>query len=795
MRERLPLGSVAVISGAALANEVLLTRYFAIVHWHHYAYMMISLALLGFGASGTCILLAQRRLEGRFTQAYVANLAAFGVLAVGGPLAAAALPFQAEQLLWDPWQPVWLSVTYLVLALPFFCAGNALGLALLQWRTVSARVYAADLAGAGAGSLAILGLLYVVPPGTALKLVALAGPVAALVALAELGPRSRPAIVGCVTVLLALACVPASWLQPQPGPYKPLSQALRVAETRIVAEHSSPLARIDVIESPRVPLRHAPGLSLMATGEPPPQLGLFTDGEGTDAITATTDDPARLEFLGASTGALAYRVAEPRSVLVVGAGGGLEILRARHLGAPGVVAVERNPQIVDLLRRTFREYTGDLAGAPGVELAVGDARDVLASHPRSYELIVLPLTGAPGGSGLGGLGEDYLHTVEAFELYLARLAPGGFLSVTRHVEMPPRDALKLVATAAVALEHADVREPGRQLLIIRSWQAVTLLMKNGAVTTDEIRRVRAFCDALSFDVAWYPGMTRDLANVYNQLPQPWFYDGARALLGPERESYLAAYPFDLRPATDDRPYFHNHFRWRTFAEGWRARERGGLALLETGYPVLVATVLQALIAGGLLILGPLAVLRRRRSERRGTVRVFAYFAAIGLAFLFMEVAFMQKLLRVVYHPTVALAVALATFLLSAGAGSLWTSHRAPARARGALAIAVGGIVVLGFLYALYFDPLFTRIADWSIAARIGLAATLLAPLAFLMGMPFPLALRGLDPPLVPWAWGINGCASVVSPPLAILLAIDLGFTVVVCIALALYAVTLAVFPE
>jgi len=795
MSERLPGWSVALVSGAALANEVLLTRYFAVVHWHHFATMMISLALLGFGASGTFVTVARPWLLDRFADAYVVNLLAFGVLAVAAPVAASALPFQAEQLLWDAWQPVWLAFTYLALALPFFCAGNAIALALLQWRTRAGRVYAADLAGAGTGSLLILGLLYLVPAELALKLIACVGPVAAIVALVELRSRRRAAFAAGGAALLVLAGVPGHWLRADPGEYKALSQALRVPATRIVETRSSPLGRVDVIESQRVPLRHAPGLSLMAANEPPPQLGLFTDGDGMDAITAATGDPSRLEFLRDSTGALAYQVAAPRTVLVVGAGGGLEVLRAREHGASRIEAVELNPQVAALMRREFVEYTGGLLTGPGVELVVGDVRGMLASHQRRYDLIQISLAGGPAG-GLGGLNEDYVHTVEAFELYLSRLNPGGYLSITRYVQVPPRDGLKMLATAIATLEAAGAADPASRLLMIRSWQTVTLLVKNGVVSPDEVARMRRFCETRTFDVAWFPGMPRDLANVFNQLREPWFYDGATALLGREREQYIAHYDFDMRPATDDRPFFRNFFRWSSFAEAWRTRERGGMALLEAGYPVLVATVVQALLAGALLILAPLAVLRRRTEATRSVGRVFAYFACIGLAFLFVEVTFLQKLLRFVHHPTIALSVVLATFLLAAGAGSLWTSRVPQAgSARPRLVLAVAGIVAIGAVLAIAFDPLLARFDHWSLAAKIAISAALISPLAFLMGMPFPLALREIDPPLVPWAWGINGCASVVSPVLATLLAVDLGFTAVLCGALVLYVLTLAVFPR
>jgi hypothetical protein len=220
-----------------------------------------------------------------------------------------------------------------------------------------------------------------------------------------------------------------------------------------------------------------------------------------------------------------------------------------------------------------------------------------------------------------------------------------------------------------------------------------------------------------------------------------------------------------------------------------------MALLEAGYLLLVTTLGQALLAGVLLIVLPLVVFTPlARTGRRLRWQVFAYFTGIGLAFLFVEIAFLQKLVLLVHHPTVALALALATFLVGAGLGSAWSSRVAPTRSRHALLMAVAGIVVLGVVCGAVFDTLIGALATWSTVARALVAAMLLAPLAFCMGLPLPLALRELDEPLVPWAWGINGCASVVSAALATLLAVDLGFSAVLWIALALYVLGLAAFP-
>jgi len=786
-----------LISSAALAAEILLTRLFAIVHWHHFAYMVISLALLGFGASGTFLALAQRRLQRRFAASYLASVLGFAVLLPASAILARALPLRVEALLWDPWQPLWLLLMFVVLSLPFFCAATAIGLALTAFRAGAGRVYAADLVGAGLGSLGVLLALYLIWPEDVLRLIVALGLVSLVVGTLELRLVHRGWVVSAAVVaLVAVAATPVGVLRFEPGPYKGLSQALLVTGTRVVLERSSPLGRVSVIESPFVPLRVAPGLSLGSTSEPPPQLGVFVDGEGLEAVTAASHDERRLAFLAQTTSAVGYRIASPRRVLVIGAGGGMEILRARRLGARQVDATELNPQIAQLLAEDLRDYTGGLLDDPAVRLHVGDARGFLAASRDRYDLIQMSLPGGAAAAGLGGLNEDYATTVEAFELHLSQLEPGGYLSVTSGAQVPPKEALKLVATAVEALGNMGVPQVADRLALIRGWQTATLLVKNGRLTSDETRRLRDFCDEWSFDVAWLPGIRSADANVYNQLPGPWYYEGVQALLGPERDAFISTYPFDIRPATDERPYFHSHFRWPMLGEAWRSRDRGGMALLEAGYLVLALTLLVALAAGLALILLPLrlaAPLAGVQPSMRW--RVFAYFAALGLAFLFVEIAFLQKLVLLVHHPTIAMALVLATFLLAAGAGSAWSSRVPLQRSRRVLALAVTGIVVFGAVCSLTLDALAPALAVWPMAARGLFCVALLAPLAFCMGIPFPLALRELDEPLVPWAWAINGCLSVASAALATLVAVDFGFTTVLWVALALYVFVPAVFPQ
>ena len=776
-------------------------RLFSIIQWHHFAYMMISLALLGYGVSGAFLMLLQRQLLQRFAASYLINLVLFAVTSVACFLLAQRIPFNAEEVLWDPRQSLWLLSTYLLLAVPFFFAANAIGLALVYYRERLSRIYAADLLGAGLGSIGILLLLFVLLPVQALMALGLLGIVAALIGSREL--RQRSVVVWLILPLLAaLLFMPDSWRTLEMSPYKGLSQALLVRDTRVIAQRSSPLGLLNVVQSPTIPLRHAPGLSLNATTEPPPQLAMFTDGDGLSVINRYSGDTQTLAYLDQLTSALPYHLRPIRRGLVLGAGGGSDVLQALYHDAAHIDAVELNPQFARLMTTDYADFSGHLYEMPGVTLHIAEARSFVAGSAGDYDLIQVSLLDSYSASASGqyALSENHLYTTEALGEFLQKLAADGFLSITRWIKLPPRDTLKLLATAIDALRASGVHDPGQQLILIRGWQTSTLLIKNGIVSAADIERVRTFCSARSFDVAWYPGITQGESNRYNRLRAAWFHDAAVALLGEQRERFLDDYKFNLIPSSDDRPHFFHFFKWRTLQEILQLRERGGAPLTDAGYLVLVATLAQALLASLLLILLPIWIYQRRIRPGRQAIRrsrVAGYFLVLGLAFLFIEIAFIQKFLLFLHHPLYAIAVVLSSFLVFSGLGSAWLGGVAPGNRGRLLVGAVAAIVVLGALYLLLLGTLLEQFAALPDVARILISASLIAPLAFCMGMPFPLGLAQLAdhaPDLIPWAWAINGCASVVSAVLATLLAIHLGFTTVIAIALALYALALWLFP-
>ncbi len=793
-----PLAAIALLSGAALGYEVLLMRLFSIIQWHHFAYLIISVALLGYGSAGSAVALVRDRLLRHFTAVFVGSAVLFGLSAVAGFGAAQRVPFNPLELLWDPAQPLRLALVYLCLVLPFFFAGTALCLAFARFGAESHRVYSADILGAGSGSLVVLGLLFVLHPADALRAIGVLGIAAA--ALAAAG-HSRRLVAGLAFGAAALALiVPADWTRLMPSEYKDLTQALRVPGSRVLAERSSPLGLLTVLESPTIPLRHAPGLSLASPAEPPAQLGLFGDGDGPSAIDRS--GPGAEDYLDFLTTALPYHLLAGPSVLVLGAGAGGEVRQALSLGATRVDAAEINPDTVDLVQRQFADYSGGPYSAPGVSLHIAEARGFVAHRTQRYDLIQIALLDAFGAAsaGLHGVSESYLYTVEALGEYLGRLDSGGMVAITRWVNLPPRDILKLFATAVQALERRGVADPGARLMLIRSWKTATLLVGSAPFSAQQIAAAKAFCRERSFDTEYFPGITAPEANRYNRLDRPHLLEGALALLGPERERYLAEYKFAIDPATDDRPHFFHFFRWRTLPELLALKSRGGLPLLDWAYPVLVASLVQAVVVSVALILLPLGLLKSQSPRDGSTLaapRVAVYFLALGAGFMFVEMAFIQKFTLFLSHPLYAAAVVLAAFLVFAGLGSRWSERIAdwttPRRSWLFAAIAL-----LGLAYGYGLPPLFRQLMGLPDAARIALSLLLLAPLGFAMGIPFPSGMRQLArlrPGLLPWAWGINGFASVVAAILATLLAIHLGFTAVVLLGTGLYLLAWASFPR
>ena len=777
--------AIAAISAGVIAYQIILMRLFAVSLWQHFGYLVISIALLGFGLSGTVIALSRNYLLCRFAMTWHVNAVLFAVGAVAANAITQRLGFNPLELPWDATQLARLALIYIVLMVPFFAAANCIGLAFARAGEHAGRIYRYNLVGSGIGALLALASLFAMRPENGLRLVFFLGLAASAMAIS--GRRRLWALELAIAGGLVAIAMPGVWVAPQPSNFKDLSMALQVPAASVVAEAFGPLGLVSALASPTVPIRHAPGLSLNATSGPPPQLALFSDGELVGAVNRFDGDRASSAYLDFTTAALPYHLLERPRVLSLEPAGGAAILLARYHRASAIDAVEHDPSVARLLAGPLRDFSGGVYVLPEVSVHVAEPRNHIAGAQTSYDLIQLPTVHMP----VGGIRETFTYTIEAFGEYLDKLTPGGYLTVTSDLELPPRHALKLLATVIEALERRDVSVPEARIGLIRGWRTATLIVKNGELDGVARARLRAFAQRRSFDVAYYPGMARAEANRFNAWAEPFLYDGALALLGAERDAYFARHKFHLRPATDDRPFFFDLLRWRSLPELWTAKTHGAVSLIEWGYVLLAATVIQAIMWSTLLILAPLARLRSGASAGL-RARVCLYFVALGLAFLFIEMTFFQRLILFLGHPVYSISLVLGAFLAFAGLGAGWANRveRDLAR-RGLQPITCTGFtvaaVVLG--YALVLPPLLGELMMQPLLLRAAFALAVIAPLALLMGLPFPLALQRLSvvsPGLVPWAWGINGCASVVSAVLAILLAVEVGFGAVTVVAAALY---------
>ncbi len=785
--------AIMLLSAVGIAYQVALMRVFSIGQWHHFAYMIISIAMLGFGASGAALALFRDRVRG--WEGPLLRFSALGVAAAvpGSYVLSQQVPFETLQLLTERTQ-VWnLFLLYVILAAPFFLVATCITLGFFLAPRHIGRVYFFNMGGSGLGAAAAAGAMYALPPAHMPYWLAAAA-VGAYLLLCGGGTRRRFALraVPAAAVLLAVAV-------PEPLPvrvseYKDLSYALQLPDAEIVAEAYSPLSQVTAVSSEQI--RETPGqianYPMAELGRLPRQIGLFFDAGAVSPVHRFDgEDLAPFAFLDYVTTALPYRLLDEPRALVLGAGGGTDVLSALYHGAEHVTAVEVDPSVFQLMEHELRDFSGGLFQRPDVDAVLAEGRGYLEARPDAeFDFIQAPLFGSfsAAASGVRALDESYVYTVEALTLYLDRLAEDGVLALTCWLKTPPRDGVKLFATAVEALEAHGVEAPEDHLAMIRSWNNATIVATRAPLTETQIAAIRALAEDRFLDLSYYPGVTADDVNRYTILDEPHYYNAAQAILFGDRQAFYENALFYVRPATDDRPHFFRFLKLETMPE--LVRQMGGqwLHYMEWGYLVLLATIGQAALASVLVILLPLIVLARRPEVRGAKKWTLLYFACLGAAFMFLEIGFIQIFMRFLAYPIYAVTVVLTAVLIFSGLGSLcagmWRGRKPHL-----VAIAAAAICLLTVAYLRLLPGLFAAGAGWPDPVKIAVSIAFLAPLAFFMGLPFPSALQLVSDRaenLVPWAWGINGCFSTTGATLATFTAIHIGFTQLLGLAAIIY---------
>jgi spermidine synthase len=780
------LALIALIAGSMLVHEILLTRVCALRLHFHFAYLVISNCLLGMGAGGGVLALHSERFRrdpdvwlGRFTLAYAATLAATF-------LALSYSPLPRDLTLSHASHALSLLLFNLAGAVPFFFGGIAIGCLLTLEPARANKLYAADLAGAGLGCLLCPALLRFTGAGGAFMAVVTLALVSSALAYGNvLGSHQRRALfAACAICLLALPFFDG--LFPIPSKGIALTELVPGSPERPIRRMWTSNSRIDVELAPE----QLPAFIFMR-GTTPSRIPaperwahIAQDASAGTAIIDFSREPQGLTLLQESMYSTAYRLRSKPNVLVIGLGGGNDVWAARIHGAKSVRAIELNEPVVDTHLYVLRRYSRAIVEDPTIQFTIGEGRSELMRDSRRYDVIQMSGidTWTALASGAYVLAENYLYTREAIAQMYDHLEPSGILQIARYsAEM---EALRLMSNISAALADSGVPAIERSVMAMATPdKMLAVLVKRGEFSDTEQASTREFAERNGIELVYVP----------NRPVQTRVDEFVRS---PNKARLIDAFPQNIEPTDDDRPYFFNFTKWQ---HPLRSIETlGEIPAVSQGNPLFLLTQLAMSFAlSTVFIVWPLV--RRRRAARMlsggTTARFLVYFAALGAGFMLIEIAIMQKLTLFLGEPIFSLTVTLFSLLVFTGLGSLLFAERV----RGARVWLVPlGLVVYVVVFLTLGSPLLYAAIGLPVTARVAIAVMLLAPLGLLLGVPFAYGLRVAserDPWLGPWAWAINGCASVVGSIITVVLSMNFGFTFVLWAAVVVYVLGFIALPN
>jgi len=750
--------AVFLISASILMLELVLTRIFSVKLYYHYAFMVISLALLGSGASGVYVYLFPRffrpeRLEKQLF-AFCWLFAASIPLILGFIL---RLDFQFDFTLLQLWRIVLL---YGIPSVPFFLGGLCLSLAMTHLSDNISRLYSFDLAGAACGCLLVIPLLN-----------ALGGPQVML----------------AISVLAAVAC----WLLLPALPPKifyalPLLLVVPLGASLILGPGSSWLKLHyvkgrDEGEALFTKWNSSSRITVVQVNHDRKNTWIIMDGDAGTLLPDFDGEIGSWKFLQGRVSSLAYHIKTTAQTLIVGPGGGIDVLTALTFGNRDITGVEINPITVDeVMRGAFRDFTGGLYFRPEVQIHVDEGRSFIRRAPHAYDIIQATLvdTWAATAAGAFALTENNLYTVEAFKDYFGKLKDGGILTFTRWNLDPPQQDLRLVSLTRAAMLELGLSSPERSMIVVRESrqrEAVecNFLFKKSGFTDAEVRTIEDVSRTNAFEVLYTP-LTR---------PENPF---TRLITAEDPQEFYRSYAYDVTPPRDNSPFFFHTVRlrqlWGSLFLSWESKKT------NVGLLVLFSVFLAALALALLFLLFPLFWFRKEAFSRQAGPAV-GYFVCLGLGFILIEMTLVQKFILFLGRPVYALSIVLFSTLLFSGLGSFCSARLSSEHLRRNISMICLLISALTLAYLPLLPFFLYRLVGLTTVLKALLAIAFLAPLGFVMGMPMPLGinwLRRTSPALIPWAWGMNGAASVLGSILTMVIAVNFGFNQALILAIGLY---------
>lgn len=783
------------VSLATLMYEVLLTRIFSLTMWYHLAFVAVSIAMFGMTVGAILVYLRPATFTQARTKYHLAVSALlFAFAAVASFLTHLSVPVLMGKNVFTLAGLCSVAFTYAVIAVPFVLSGICISLALTRFPGRVSRLYAADLAGAAAGTVLLTIVLGITDAVTTVAVVAALAALGSL--LFALDSRLKwTALVSVVTCLAfaAFSVVHTRRVNEQ-RPLVRISWIKGRAAQQPLYETWNSFSCVRVVGDPDKP--KSPfgwGLSSVCPPQKIRELRLTIDGTAATPLTHFTGDLSAVNYLRYDVTNLAHYLRPQSDVLVVGSGGGRDILSALVFRQKSVVGVEINGAILETVNERFGDFTGHLDKIPGVTFINDEARSYIATQAGKWDILQISLidTWAATAAGAFVLSENSLYTREAWRLFLDHLTPRGILSVSRwYFGQLPGETYRITALGSAALMDMGVADPRKHLMVVAARKGpsaevvgedapdgvATLLVSREPFSAEDVDRIEELAKQMKFDLMLSPRAAGDAT-----------FEGIAS--GERLWDVVDQCVLNIAPPTDDSPFFFQMLRFRDFLKaGSRWRSRAMVSLNLRAVAVLGALLVTVVVLTLACIIVPLA-LTAKRPALKGTASLFVYFGSIGLAFMLVEISQMQRLIVFLGHPIYGLCVVLFTLLLASGLGSYSTRGVEPesvgrsGKLRFALLVAV--LLVSGLMTPMVS----VAFRGSSTPVRILVAAGILFPMGFCMGTAFPLGMKlaaARAPGVTAWLWGVNGATSVCASVFAIVISLTAGISASFWLGLAFY---------
>jgi hypothetical protein len=801
---------VVLVSATTLALELLHTRIMSVMLWQSLVYVVITVAMLGFGVSGTYLAMSKRIFSANKYGVLSVLSVCFAVSIVVSGFLIGKISVDAERVSLEPRRIVNLASYFALLALPYLFAGGTICYALTTTQRRVHTLYFLNLAGSAAGCLVFLAALGPLGGGGSILLLsALAA--AAGVCFGMRGSRKILASASAYLLLVVLFYIGGGGQQLEWNPSRSKRLGAHLVkedfpDLRIEFTRWTPFGRVDVASSTKF-------VEPSPNGDMIPFKEVTVDGAARTWLIAKRPNLLNSPHINLGHNYVFHLKPQAR-VLSIGMGAGKDIKHALALGAASVTGVDIMPVKIWLVSHLYRDFIGDLSSMGDVTMIAAEGRSFVERAGTKYDIIFMNGvdTFSALSSGAYTLVENYLYTTEAFDAYLSSLDPDGMLSMSRVSFRYPREVLRLTATAVEALRRMGITEPWRHVVVNVDVDWGTLLIKKSPFTDEELAALDRLVESDPIHtLVFKPGLedleaTPELVERYGKkaldaAPYGNDINPYTALLRAAKENrfleFCRSYPYNILPVTDDSPFFFKFFRWKDFLVSREGRFAWTSTGGSFGLALLLFLLAESTAALAIFVFLPLFRFKREGLRAPSSMRYLMYFCCLGAAFISVELAMIQRLNLFVGHPTYSLALVIVVLLASSGLGSL-VSGLLHKRARLILIVALVAIPLFMLAYSVGLSPLIAALLHTNRIARFAVATALIAPVGVFMGVPFPTALRmvgRLHESFVPWAWGVNGGATVLGSIVAIVLAMQIGFSWLLLVSGAIYLLALvAIYP-